>query len=701
MFGAVGTLLGNEDVGDAPNPPVENPLVSALAAWARRGTEQIKQLPFIGPALIAAEEEFKKVYQMVVDRLTIASQEVVKCANPTEEVPLPADLDRVPVASGLDQPTDFRFLPDGRILIVEKTGAVKIVQNADQVTTPVTIGVIAAATDRELGAVELDPNFAENGHFYVAYTTRDYHDRLSRFTIANDTLDLTSEFVLLDEADSGAMHHGNTVLFGQDGKLYWAFGDNALNTNGQDLSTIYGKILRLNPDGTIPEDNPFYNSPNARKEIYAYGFRNPFRMTFTPNGNLLVGDVGDKAWEELNNVVAGGNYGWPSAEGACDGCGYIDPIYEYPHTPPPVRAGSITTVTVYNGTALPEQYQNKVFISDYTLRWVKMLTFDPDYTTVLNEQTLDTEAGTTVQLLPGPDGNLYQLNIYPGTLYRIEASDGNRAPSAVLTATPGKGYAPLDVQFSSEGSSDPDPDTTLSYNWDFGDGATSTTANPTRTYTSDGTYTVTLTVSDGSKTGRATQEIVVGSTAPEVQILTPVNESNYNAGDVISFTATATDAEDGTLPDSAYKWTVIFHHADHIHPYKDNIVGPTGSVTLSTSDHNVDTTWYEFAVTVTDSSGLSTTRSTNIKPNLVTLGFKSNQPDATYTIDGIPHTGTYTEQAVVGVVRVLGAPSPQIVNGAQFTFNNWSDGGAQQHQISTPTTDATYTVTFDITDANA
>jgi glucose/arabinose dehydrogenase len=235
-----------------------------------------------------------------------------------------------------------------------------------------------------LGAVELDPHFEDNGYFYVAYTTTDYHDRLSRFTLANDVMDPASEFVLIDEADSGPMHHGNTMLFGPDGKLYWAFGDNALNTNGQDLSTIYGKVLRINPDGTIPEDNPFYTTLGARKEVYAYGFRNPFRMTFTPTGELLVGDVGDQAWEELNNVVAGGNYGWPSAEGSCSDCGYVNPVYEYPHTPQPGRAGSITTVTVYSGTSLPEQYENKVFVSDFTLRWMKMLTFVPTYTTVLD-----------------------------------------------------------------------------------------------------------------------------------------------------------------------------------------------------------------------------------------------------------------------------------------------------------------------------
>ena len=248
------------------------------------------------------------------------------------------------------------------------------------------------------------------------------------------------------------------------------------------------------------------------------------------------------------------------------------------------------------------------------------------------------------------------------------------------------------VAFSSQGSSDPDAGTTLTYAWNFGDGTTSTQANPSRTYTTNGAYDVTLTVSDGAKTGQATKRITVGSTAPTVNILTPVNNALYSAGDTVSFTGTASDAEDGTLPDSAYKWTVAFHHADHIHPFRDNIIGPSGSVVIPRGADNIDTTWYRITLTVTDSSGLSTSRSVDVKPRLVTLTFNANDPEASFTIDGIPKTGSYTEQAVVGVERVLGAPSPQYVGNGQFVFNNWSDGQAQTHTIITPGTNANYTV---------
>ena len=388
----------------------------------------------------------------------------------------------------------------------------------------ITLAVLPTDTDEERGllGIEVDPNFSQNGYLYVSYTTADNHDRLSRITVTGDTADPASEVVLLESDQLGnVFHHGGEIHFGPDGKLYWAMGMNTYNPNSQNLSNVHGKILRLNPDGTVPADNPFIDTPGALPQIWAYGLRNPFRFTFTPNGKLLAGDVGGSLWEELDVVTPGANYGWPLAEGLCDGCGFVNPIYAYPHTPPPAHAGSITSVMVYTGSTFGPNYQNKVFIADYTLGWIKVLTFDSDYSSFISEQMFDNQAGTTVKLAQGPDGNIYQLNIFPGELSRIAPSGGNRAPSAVITATPSNGLSPLTVTFSSQGSSDPDADTTLTYAWNFGDGTTSTQANPSRTYTTNGAYDVTLTVSDGAKTGQATKRIIVGSTAPTAQILTP------------------------------------------------------------------------------------------------------------------------------------------------------------------------------------
>jgi PKD repeat protein len=127
----------------------------------------------------------------------------------------------------------------------------------------------------------------------------------------------------------------------------------------------------------------------------------------------------------------------------------------------------MTSVVVYTGSTFGDSYQNKVFIADYSLGWIKELTFDSEYTSFIGERMFDDQAGTTVKLVQGPDGNLYQLTIYPGELSRIAPSGGNVAPTAVITATPNNGLAPLTVNFSSDGSNDTESPTPT-YAWNFG-----------------------------------------------------------------------------------------------------------------------------------------------------------------------------------------------------------------------------------------
>ena len=155
---------------------------------------------------------------------------------------------------------------------------------------------------------------------------------------------------------------------------------------------IHGKILRINPDGTVPSDNPDLG-PDALPQIYAYGLRNPFRLTFTPTGQLLVADVGENSFEELNLVTAGGNYGWPGAEGNCQQLHVkINPIYTYAHNG---NGAAITSVLFYNGGVLGPEYQNKVFIADEVQGWIKVLTCNANFTSCGNVQDFDPQAGST------------------------------------------------------------------------------------------------------------------------------------------------------------------------------------------------------------------------------------------------------------------------------------------------------------------
>jgi glucose/arabinose dehydrogenase len=611
----------------------------------------------------------------------------------------PAGFDRTLVADGLDTPTAFRFVPDGRIFIAQKNGSVRLVKNGVLQSTPMITVPTASTDERGLLGIEVDPAFVTNHFVYLAYTHAENLDRVSRFTVTGDTIDPGSERVLLRSGQpADVFHHGGELRFGPDGKLYWGSGINVYSPNAQDLNTIHGKILRLNSDGSIPPDNPFVGMPGMQPAIWAYGLRNPFRFDMIPNGpnagKPIVADVGGALFEEIDVIERGANYGWPTAEGFCDGCGFAQPVYAYPHTPPPASSGSITAIAVYTGNAFPPEFTNAVFFADYTLGFVKYLTMDPTYTSVLAVHDFDLNAGTPVQLTVGPDGALYQLNIYPGQLLRIAPSGGNRTPVANGAASPDNGLAPLDVQFSSAGSFDPDG-TAVTYRWDFQDGTTSNEPNPVHRYTANGRYPVTLTVSDGQRNAVTTVPVQVGNRRPAGTITSPVAESHYSAGDTIRYAGTATDPDSGTLPASAFSWSVVFHHAEHVHPFLGPIDGVTsGGFTIPRVSDNTATTWYEIRLTVTDSGGLTSTTSVNIRPNLVRLTVDSPTTDLRYTVDGIPYTGSHSEMAVVGVERTLGAVSPQYLGGTQYRYQGWSDGGAQTHVITTPNRDTTYSVSY-------
>ncbi|AKK30740.1 hypothetical protein AB431_21160 [Mycobacterium sp. EPa45] len=327
----------------------------------------------------------------------------------------PPVFERTPIASGLSSPTDFVVLPDGRILITEKAGAIRVYENGALRPDPLLVLPTRTEGERGLLGIAADPSFADNGFIYVAYTTTDAHYQLSRYTVTADGIDPNSVKPLFRSVDVEANNHqGGELVFGPDGKLYWGIGDNTVGTNARDLSNIHGKILRLNPtDGSAPQDNPFVNSQGAVPQIWAYGLRNPFRLEFTPDGRLLAGDVGNNAVEELDLITKGGDYGWPGAEGVCASCTSTNPIYTYDHS---TGNAAITSVLYYTGTAFGPSYQNTVFIADYIRGWIKNLTFNSDFSTLVGETTFDAVAGSTVKLAQGPDGTIYQLTIFPGEL---------------------------------------------------------------------------------------------------------------------------------------------------------------------------------------------------------------------------------------------------------------------------------------------
>ncbi len=597
---------------------------------------------------------------------------------------LPPGFAKKQLANGLKNPSVFAFAPNGDIYIGEQSGAILIYRNGAVLPTPVVTLNTDGSGEKGLLGLALDPNFATNGYMYVSYTTLDEHAQLSRLTVQNDTADLASEKVFLTGNQLQNPHHSaNDLHIGPDGKLWWTVGDNVPSiSNAETLTNIYGKILRFRLDGTIPSDNPFLHIPGAVPAIYAYGLRNPFRFTFLPNGKAMAADTGSSYWEEMDTVQPGGNFGWDFYEGNCGSCGYINPVYAYGHLP---TDGAVSAIAAYSGSVFPQQYDQVVFFGDYNRGDIEAVSFDPTYNTEISDNVFDSSVGTIADLQEGPDGNLYYVSIFEGTFSKI--------------------YPSLAVQFSSAGSSDP-YGLPLTYSWDFGDGSpVSIDPNPSHTYATNATYTATLTVSNGSQTGTATTQVVVGNTPPTASITSPAVNATYNGGDTISFSGTANDAVDGTLPASAYTWQADFYSNgvaqpfytyEAPHPFFGPVTGVTsGTFQIPQDLSNTDSTFYRITMTVVDSLGIQTVVTRDIHPNLTNWSVNTNVPGAAYVVDGTWHTSPYSTPDGVGVQHVLTGVPTQTIGSTRYRFHGWSDGSALTDSFTNGAANGTYTANYD------
>ena len=225
-------------------------------------------------------------------------------------------------AGSLPNATAMQFAPDGRLFVCQQSGQLRVISGGALLATPFVTLNVDANGERGLLGIAFDPDFAMNQYVYVYYTVPGgggvtVHNRVSRFTANGNVAQAGSEQVVLDLDNlSATNHNGGAINFGPDGMLYVAVGENAVTANAQTLSNRHGKMLRVNPDGSIPTDNPFYNTASGlNRAIWALGLRNPFTFAFNPGGpspTMLINDVGGGQREEVNPGVAGANYGWPT-----------------------------------------------------------------------------------------------------------------------------------------------------------------------------------------------------------------------------------------------------------------------------------------------------------------------------------------------------------------------------------------------------
>ncbi|WP_069885099.1 PQQ-dependent sugar dehydrogenase, partial [Streptomyces luteocolor] len=593
--------------------------------------------------------------------------------------PAAEDFQQVTLAKGAaetGEPMTLSVLPDRSVLHTSRDGTLRLTDAAGN--TRIAGKIPVYSHDEEgLQGVGLDPKFSENRAIYLYYappldtpagdapengTAEDFKkfdgvNRLSRFVLkADGTLDTASEKKVLDvPASRGTCCHvGGDIDFDKDGNLYLSTGDDSnpfasdgftpiderANRNpafdarrsAGNTNDLRGKILRIKvaDDGsyTVPDGNLFAKgTEKTRPEIYAMGFRNPFRMSVDkPTGIVYVGDYGPDAGAadpkrgpagqvEFARVTKAGNFGWPFCTGKNDA--YVDydfatgtsgaafdcaaPKNDSPHNtgltdlPPaqeawiPYDGGSVPEFgsgsespmggPVYRYDAantspvkFPEAYDGNFFAGEFGRRWIKRIEQGTDGT--VSKINPFPWTGTQVMDMEfGPDGALYVLDY--GTawfggdensgLYRIENATEGHSPVAEATASKTSGQAPLRTSFTAK-ATDADGGT-LTYAWDFGDGGKSTQQNPTYTYKKNGVYTATVTVKDSTgRTGSASAHLTVGNTAPKVTLELPGDGQLFTFGDKVPFKVKVSDLEDGTIDCTKVKVTHILGHDSHGHP---------------------------------------------------------------------------------------------------------------------------------------
>lgn len=421
---------------------------------------------------------------------------IANTADPSTISGLPSGFRIDSLVSGLYYPTSFAALPDGRVLITEHWGRVWV---ADPETGAKSVvldlrDIVRWSWDKGLVGLTVDPDFATNHRFYLAYTLKGssqcptsaqplgdttinvgdnncnenqhsdpvptWAQQVTRFTFSGTPAQVrSSAHVVLGRVTGqacwddwtlddclpikGGTHSVDDLVFDQAGNLLVSVGDGVFWGAGrpqanrsQDLGVLMGKILRIDPDtGAGAPGNPFVGSPNPNtRRVYAYGFRNPFRMALSPTGELYVGDVGENTWEELDLVVPGGNYGWPCLEGTvpwadrpsgqmCDDIvsGVTpteEPVVNYLHAPGGAAVGGVFyTGTGHTGTPYPAQYADRLFWGDYAMGLLR--TLDPTAPALGTPFAGRPAAGAPVKFGIGPDGNVWYLSITSSDLRRI------------------------------------------------------------------------------------------------------------------------------------------------------------------------------------------------------------------------------------------------------------------------------------------
>ncbi|RZU14246.1 glucose/arabinose dehydrogenase [Kribbella rubisoli] len=725
---------------------------------------------------------------------------------PAQAAVAPTGFSEQVVFTGLTNPTNVAFSPDGRVFVAEKSGLIKVFDSLDDPTPSVYADLrteVYNYWDRGLLGMALNPNFPTDPRIYVLYThdgliggptpkwgtpdtnddpcpsppgpTADGCQASARLSVLNEN---GAEQVLVEDwCQVFPSHSIGSIEFGPDGMLYAGGGDGgsfnyvdygqdsypssdltpdnpcgdgpaAVGTTltpptaeggalrAQDVRTtgdptgLDGSIIRIDPDtGQAAPGNPALSSADLNtRRIVANGLRNPMRFTFRPGTKeMWIGDVGYSTWEEIDRIVDPTakvtNFGWPCYEGAGRQPGYdainvnicenlyaagpsavASPYYAYKHTDHivtgescTVGSSSISGMQFYGSGNYPAEYDGALFFADYSRRcvWAMMPGANglPDPAKI---QTFASGYGAT-KLQVGPGGDIFAVDYDNGRILRYVYDATNNPPTAVIHADPSSGATPLTVTFDGTASNDADGNP-LTYSWDLdGDGVydDSTAATVQHTYTTAGEVVARLKVSDGHTTSATSMQINVANTAPTALITSPGPATTWKVGDTISFSGSATDPEQGTLPATALTWSLIMHHCPsdcHTH----TITSMTGAGgTFTAPDHEYPS-YLELKLTATDAQGLTDTKSVRLDPKTVGLRLASSPAGLPVTSLNTTAKTPFTSTVIVGSSVSVSAEPTQASANQLYRFASWSDGGARDHNLVAPAAVTTYTAAYGV-----
>ena len=545
------------------------------------------------------------------------------------------------VAAGLLSPTAMTVLPDGRVLVVQQDGVIRLLKNDVLLPAPFySVPAVDTFSERGCLGIVADPAFAANRQLYVYCTIKAdaaapndgkgrSNNQVFRLTEAGDAAGSAQVFFALPDVPAGVQWHmGGAMRFGVDGKLYIAVGGHedlrvepAKASFSQTLTGPFGKIIRINPDGSFPPDNPFYTVPGAWQGIYNLGLRNPFSFDIQPGtGLMLINDVGGGSVEEINLGAAGANYGWPVSEGRSSDPAHSNALYEYRHTE---GLCAITGAVFYNPLSpqFPANFVGNFLYADFCAGSI----FALDPANPVSATPFAGGIGSPVNLALAPDGSLYYLArnqdtgkpaLAAGTVGKITYS-GALVPRLAVQPLSQTIFVGDPVVFSVQA------DDAQSYQWQRNGvsiaGATAASFSLAAAALTDHLASFTVVVGNAAGTVVSSPAVltITSNRLPLASIASPAPGSDFVPGELLAYAGAGNDAEDGVLPASAFTWQIDFRHDTHAHPAMAPLVGIAGgSYLLPEFEADLANTWFRITLLVKDGAGQVGSAIRDIYPRL-------------------------------------------------------------------------------------